>query len=65
MVIIDESLTPIWARIIDQTENFVFIRLDRGWLEIEQVEELLAAGFQLCGVSSSDLETMTICCKKV
>lgn len=61
----DESSLPAWCQVIDQSENFLFLRHRFGNVSIGDVEFLLSIGLQCCGISPSEDNSCVIGCLKV
>lgn len=61
----DDSSLPEWWQVIDQSENFLFVRHRYGNVSIEDVEFLLSIGLQCCGISPSNDLSCVIGCLKV
>jgi len=65
MKYVEDSDLPSWAKVAEQTPNFVTVELNQGWIELEKVEELFLLGLECCAVTAAAIDKIIICCKKV
>lgn len=60
-----EDDLPGYLEIIDQSENFIFIRHWSGAVMIGDLEALMLIGLQCCGISTDSSGRAVIGCMKV